>query len=150
MSEPGSDRDAAQRYVRLGLEGPWEGSGLAGRTEDQEAVCFWPMARVNLWNRDRDLMAEYQALKKTRPDVARAVRDAITVVARDPATAERRYSTLLDHVAKFLAMPFLSPDGVTALTWRHDPDGDDAIEIVDFSEPWGDVPMPNVWPRPDQ
>ena len=49
-----------------------------------------------------------------------------------------------------MAMPFLASDGVTCLVWRHSPDGDDGIEIVDFTQLWGaDLDMPPVWPRPD-
>ena len=92
-------------------------------------------------------MAEYLALKRTH---RMAVRAAITVVWEDPATAERRYSVLLDRLAKYLAMPFLTPDGLTALTWRQSPDDDDLIVVVDFTEPWGDLDRPDVWPRPDR
>lgn len=94
-------------------------------------------------------MTEYRDLKVRRPSEANAIRDAITDVVRDPETAERRYSIRLDPAAGYMAMPFLASDGVTCLVWRHSPDGDDGIEIVDFTQPWGaDLDMPPVWPRP--
>jgi hypothetical protein len=108
------------------------------------------VTRVRFWNEVRDLKAEYLYLKKHRPAEADAIRDAITLVLEDPDRAGRRYSIRLDPTAKYLAMPFRGPDGLTCLVWRHSPDGDDAIEIVDFNQPWGDeLDMPPVWPRPD-
>jgi hypothetical protein len=105
---------------------------------------------VRFWNEGRDLEAEYWDIKKHRPTAAEAIRNAITVVSSDPETARRRYSIRLDPEAGYLAMPFLGPDGLTCLVWRHSPDGDDAVEIVDFSQPWGDdLDMPPMWPRPD-
>lgn len=108
------------------------------------------MTAVRFWEEGRDLEAEYWDIKEHRPAAAEAIRDAITVVSSDPETAGRRYSISLDPEAGYLALPFLSPDGLTCLVWRHSPDGDDAVEIVDFSQPWGDdLDMPRVWPRPD-
>jgi hypothetical protein len=108
------------------------------------------VSQVRFWTEVRDLVAEYRDLKSRRPSEANAIRDAIADVVRDPGIAERRYSIRLDRAAGYLAMPFLAPDGVTCLVWRHSPDGDDAIEIVDFSQLWGDdLDMPSVWPRPD-
>lgn len=107
------------------------------------------MTHVRFWNEGRDLKAEYFYLKGHRPAEARAIRDAIADVVKDPDLAGRRYSTRLDRAAGWLAMPFLAPGGLTCLAWRHSPDGDDAIEVVDFSEPWDDLDMPLVWPRPD-
>jgi hypothetical protein len=97
-----------------------------------------------------DRVAEYLDLKERRPTVAAAIRDAITTVVADPDMAQRLYSIRLDRETGYLAMPFLGQDGLLCLVWRHSPDGDDAIEVVDFSQPWGDdLDMPLVWPRPD-
>jgi hypothetical protein len=103
---------------------------------------------VRFWNEGRDLAAEYWNIKERRPAAAEAIRDAVTVIWSDPETAQKRYSISLDSEAGYLAMPFLSPDGMTCLVWRHSPDGDDAIEIVDFGQPWGDdLDLPLEWPR---
>jgi hypothetical protein len=107
------------------------------------------MTHVRFWNEGSDLKAEYFYLKSHQPAEARAIRDAIADVVKDPDLAGRRYSTRLDRAAGWLATPFLAPGGLTCLIWRHSPDGDDAIEVVDFSQPWDDVDMPPVWPRPD-
>jgi hypothetical protein len=104
---------------------------------------------VRFWTEGRDLETEYWDIKNRRPAAAEAIRDAITVVWSDPEIAERRYSIRLDPEAGYLAMPFLTPDGMTCLVWRHSPTGEDAVEIVDFGQPWGDdLDMPLVWPRP--
>ena len=108
------------------------------------------MTHVRFWDEGRDLKAEYLALKSQRPDHARAVGEAITVIWSDPEVADRRYSILLDREARYMAMPFRRPNGLTCLVWRHSPDGDDAIQIVDWDQPWGDeLDMPAVWPRPE-
>jgi hypothetical protein len=116
-----------------------------------QAVGYGLVTRVRVWNGGRDLKAEYLDLKIHRPDVASSVGHAIKIVWTDPDLAERRYSIRLDPVNRYLAMPFLGPDGLTCLVWRHSPDGEDAIEIIDFSEPWAeDLDMPAVWPRPEE
>jgi hypothetical protein len=117
----------------------------------REAVSSWLVTHVRFWAEGRDLMVEYRSLKSQRPSQANAVRDAITVVSMDPERAERRYSIRLDRETGYMAMPFRTPDGLTCLVWRHSPDGDDAIEIVDWDQPWGDeLDRPPVWPPPDQ
>jgi len=106
------------------------------------------VTHVHFWNEVHDLKADYFYLKKHRPAEAKAIRDAIAVVVKDPDRAGRRYSIRLDPAAGWLAMPFPGPDGLTCLVWRHSPDGDDAIEIADFSQCWGDeLDMPPIWPR---
>jgi len=107
------------------------------------------VTQVRLWNEHRDLMAEYIVLKEKRPDEACAIRDAITVIWTNPDIAGTRYSIRLDPVAGYMAMPFVAPTGLTCLVWRHSPDGDDVVEIVDWHEPWDDLDMPPVWPRPN-
>ena len=106
------------------------------------------MTHVKFLNEGRDLEVEYFSLKSQRPAEAAAIRDAITVVWADPDLAERRYSIRLDTETGYLAMPFLGPDGLTCLVWRQSPKGYDDIWIVDFSQPWGDLDRPPVWPRP--
>lgn len=99
--------------------------------------------------RGRDRFEEYLEIKRARPAQARAIRDAITLAAADPDKAERDYSIRLgDPRERYLAMPFLAPDGCTCLVWRHSPDGGDSIEIVHFTQAWGDdLDMPKIWPR---
>jgi hypothetical protein len=99
--------------------------------------------------RGRDRFAEYQEIKRCRPAEAEAIRNAITLIVADPEKAQRDYSIDLgDPQARYLGMPFLGPDGLTCLVWRHFPDGDDGVEIVHFQQAWGDdLDMPRVWPR---
>jgi hypothetical protein len=105
---------------------------------------------VRFSNGQSDRLAEYRDIKTRRPAAGGAIRDAITVVCADPDRARRRYSIRLDSANDYMAMPFLDGDGLkTCLVWREAPDGDDAIEIVDFGNPWGDLDNPEVWPRPD-
>jgi hypothetical protein len=109
------------------------------------------VTRVRFWNEGRNLEAEYFDLKRRRPSRAKAIREAITLVCMDPDRAEHRYSIELDKVARYMAMPFLAPDGLTCLVWRQSPDGDDVVVIVDFDQPWDDdLDMPPIWPRPDR
>jgi hypothetical protein len=98
------------------------------------------VATVRFFNeRGRDRYEEYLDIKQGRPAEAAAIRDAIGVVAADPVRAQRDYSIDLgDPQARYFAMPFLGPDGVTCLVWRPCPDDDDCVEIVHFRRPWGD------------
>lgn len=108
------------------------------------------MTKVRFFNeRGRDHLEEYKEIKRRRPAEAAAIRDAITLIVADPEKAERDYSiSLRDPLARYLAMPFLGPDGLTCLVWRHFPDGGDGVEIVHFQQAWGDdLDMPRVWPR---
>lgn len=97
---------------------------------------------------DHDVWAEYKQIRVSRPDVGKAIRNAITLVRKDPDTAEQDYSVRLDPDAGYLGLPFESPNGLTCLTWRPSPDGYDTVQVIDFSELWTDLPMPPVWPRP--
>jgi hypothetical protein len=108
------------------------------------------VTEVRFFNeRGRDRFEEYREIKRHRPAEADAVRDAISLIAADPELAERDYSIRLgDAQARYLAMPFLGPDGVTCLVWRHFPDGGDGVEIVHFQQAWGDdLDKPRIWPR---
>jgi hypothetical protein len=52
-------------------------------------------------------------IKRRRPTQAAAIRDAISLIVADPDKAERDYSIGLgDPRARYLAMPFLAPDGL--------------------------------------
>jgi hypothetical protein len=99
--------------------------------------------------RGRDRFEEYLEIKKRRPAEGDAIRDAISLVVVDPERAERDYSIRLgDPRARYLALPFLGPEGVTCLVWRHFPDGGDGVEIVHFQQAWGDdLDKPRIWPR---
>lgn len=99
--------------------------------------------------RGRDRFEEYLEIKRLRPAQARAIREAISLVASDPDKAERDYSIWLgDPQARYLALPFLAPDGLTCLVWRHFPEGGDGVEIVHFQQAWGDdLDRPKIWPR---
>lgn len=103
------------------------------------------------WRKDDDGVdrgEEYLELRKRRPEEAAAVRDAINTILLDPEAAEWKYSVLLDRVSRTLVMPYLRAVGrLTVLAWFNDP-GDDAIEIIDFSQVWtDDLNMPRVYPR---
>jgi hypothetical protein len=66
--------------------------------------------------RGRDRFEEYLDIKRRRPAQAAAIRDAISLIVADPDKAERDYSIGLgDPQARFFAMPFLAPDGLTCL-----------------------------------
>lgn len=107
------------------------------------SVEFWRQGDWDAWN-------EYQEIKAADPAMGRAIRDAITLVAKDPDIAQRNYSRSLDPRAGYLGLPFQSPNGlITCLTWRQHPDGYNSVMIIDFTEPWDDLPMPRVWPRPE-
>ena len=83
--------------------------------------------------RGRDRFEEYLDIKHRRPVQAAAIRDATSLIVADPDKAERDYSIGLgDPQARYLALPFLAPDGLTCLVWRLFPDGGDGIEIVHF------------------
>ena len=88
-------------------------------------------------------------IKRRRPAQAAAIRDAFSLIVADPDKAERDYSIGLgDPQARYLAMPFLAPGGLTCLVWRPSPDGSDEIEIVHFQQAWGDdLDRPKIWPR---
>lgn len=108
------------------------------------------MTEVRFFNeRGRDRFEEYLEIRRRRPAEAKAIRDAITLIEADPERAERDYPIGLgDPQARYLAMPFLGPDGLTCLVWRHFPDGGDGVEIVHFQQAWGDdLDRPRVWPR---
>jgi len=108
------------------------------------------VTEVRFFNeRGRDRFEEYLDIKRRRPGQAAAIRDAITLIVADPGKAERDYSIELgDPQARYLAMPFLAPDGLTCLVWRHFPDGGDGVEIVHFQQAWGDdLDRPKIWPR---
>ncbi len=108
------------------------------------------MTEVRFFNeRGRDRFEEYLEIRRRRPAEAEAIRDAITLIEADSERAERDYSIGLgDPQARYLAMPFLGPDGLMCLVWRHFPDGGDGVEIVHFQQAWGDdLDRPRVWPR---
>lgn len=108
------------------------------------------MTEVRFFNeRGRDRFEEYLEIRRRRPAEAEAIRDAITPIEADPERAERDYSIGLgDPQVRYLAMPFLGPDGFMCLVWRHFPDGGDGVEIVHFQQAWGDdLDRPRVWPR---
>ncbi len=97
--------------------------------------------------------ATYAQLPSTRRAV---IRSAIVTIQKDPKTAEHSYSVPVDPGAGagWLAIPFLAPESLGskdramwALVWRHDPAGADRVEILDFAERWGDLAMPQIWPR---
>ena len=114
-------------------------------------VILLTMTSVEFWtDGEHDGWVEYQELRANLPAAARVVRDAITLITDDQDRARREYSIVLDRRDRYLGLPFLGPDGLTCLTWRQDPDGYDCVQIVDFSAPWADLPMPRVWPRPDR
>jgi hypothetical protein len=95
-----------------------------------------------------DRAQEYLDLRQRRPAEAAAVAEAINTILADPELAARKYSVLLDRVAGTLVMPYLRAVGMlTVLAWRNRPDRDE-IEIIDFSQPWGDdLWMPEKYPR---
>ena len=99
--------------------------------------------------RGRDRFEEYLEIKKRRPAEGDAIRGAISLIAVDPERAERDYSIRLgDPQARYLALPFVGPEGITCLVWRHFPDGGDGVEIVHFQQAWGDdLDKPRIWPR---
>jgi len=58
------------------------------------------MTNVEFWRQgDRDAWNEYQEIKAADPAMGRAIRDAITLVAKDPDIAQRNYSRSLDPSA---------------------------------------------------
>ncbi len=108
------------------------------------------MTKVRFFNeRGRDRYEEYLDIKRRHPTEAKAISDAIALIVADPEKAARSYSILLgDREARYFAMPFQGPSGLTCLVWRPFPDGDDGVEIVHFQQAWGDdLDMPRVWPR---
>ncbi|HLX49874.1 MAG TPA: hypothetical protein VKS82_16205 [Streptosporangiaceae bacterium] len=106
------------------------------------------MTDVKFWaDGDIDGLAEYQRIKACHPTLGKAIRDAITLIVENPDSAAKQYSIRLDPQAGYLGLPFETPNGLTCLTWRQDPDGYDCVEVIDFSQPWGDLPRPPVWPR---
>jgi hypothetical protein len=78
------------------------------------------VTEVRFFNeRCRDRFDEYQDVKRRRPAQAAAIRDAINLIVADPDKAERDYSIRLgDPQTRYLAMPFLAPDGL--LAWSGD------------------------------
>jgi len=101
----------------------------------------------------RSRLEEYRWLKENRPQEMASLRDAITLLVKDPDRAEHDFSVWLgDPKARWLVMPFRAPDGIKCLVWRHAPDGGDEIEIAHFQQAWGDeLPRPRFWleERPD-
>jgi hypothetical protein len=95
------------------------------------------------------ILREYWALSESSPGMYRCIQAGISLIAKDPATAERAYSVPLDREHVWLGMPVDTPGGVVAIAWRHDPRGYDAVVITDFTEAWEDLPLPRIWPRPE-
>lgn len=106
------------------------------------------MATVHFRSADSyDGHAEYFALKARRPAEAAALCKTIALIAENPAVAVRDHSVALDPVLGYRATPYLRALGMlTCLAWRQLPELE-AVEVIDFDQPYRDLPMPVVWPR---
>ena len=90
-------------------------------TGHAEPVISLFVMELEFWvEGDHDVWAEYKQIRVSRPDVGKAIRNAITLVRKDPDTAEQDYSVRLDPDAGYLGLPFESPKADVS-TWSRAP-----------------------------